>query len=176
MPVIQGEVPISVEDLRKAAEQSQSGQAPTVRVAVQVSSGELWHALREALTENPSEIAAFKQAISQNPDEADQLIAQLLQWQAQLKAPALSSTEAELLLRINQPIPAGLQQRYDILLSKRQEESLLPDEYDELLKLTEQIETLEAKRVATLGDLARLRNTSLRALITSLGLQPLSHG
>ena len=88
----------------------------------------------------------------------------------------MSNTEAALLLRINQPIPAELQQRYDLLLAKRAAETLLPDEYDDLLRLTEQIETLDAQRVEALTELARLRGTSLRALMTSLGIPPLNPG
>lgn len=88
----------------------------------------------------------------------------------------MANTEAALLLRINHPIPAELQQGYDLLLAKRQTETLLPNEYDDLLRLTEQIETLEAQRVAALAELARLRGTSLRALMTRLGIPALNPG
>jgi hypothetical protein len=86
------------------------------------------------------------------------------------------TADGELLLLINRPIPAELQQRYDLLLAKRQTETLLPNEYDDLLRLTEQIETLEAQRVAALAELARLRGTSLRALMTRLGIPALNPG
>jgi hypothetical protein len=84
----------------------------------------------------------------------------------------LSNTEAALLLRINQPIPAELQQRYDLLLAKRLAETLLPDEYNELLRFTGQIEALEARRLDALAELARLRGISLRAVMSSLGISP----
>jgi hypothetical protein len=83
------------------------------------------------------------------------------------------TADSEPLRRINQPIPTELQQRYDLLLAKRQAEILAPDEYDELLRLTGEIETLEARRVEALAELARLRGTSLRALMNSLGVSTL---
>ena len=45
-------------------------------------------------------------------------------------------------------------------------------EHEELLRLTNQVEGLEADRLAHLAELARLRRTSLTALMEELGIQP----
>lgn len=96
---------------------------------------------------------------------------QVIALQAQRKAPSLPQAEAELLLKINQGMPSELQQRYDELISKRRAEILTPEEYEELLYLTEQIEHLEARRMECLAELARLRKTSLTSLMENLRIQ-----
>lgn len=56
-------------------------------------------------------------------------------------------------------------------MAKRQAEILTPEEHSELLHLTEQIEKLQAQRMEYLAELARLRGTSLTALMKNLGIQ-----
>ncbi len=61
---------------------------------------------------------------------------------------------------------------YDQLIAKRQTENLTPDEYSQLLSLSDRIETLEANRIESIAELARLRQTSLTTLMAQLGIQP----
>lgn len=103
--------------------------------------------------------------------ELDKFVFQVIGVQAQRKAPSLPQVEAELLLKINQGVPPEVQKRYEELIAKRQAETLAPDEYDELLRLTDQIENLEARRMEYLAELARLRKTSLTALMETLGIR-----
>ena len=84
----------------------------------------------------------------------------------------LSKDETELLLKINQSLSAYVQQRFNELVVKRQAETLTPEEHQELLQLTDQIEKSDAKRVQYLTELARLRGTSLTALMKDLGIRP----
>lgn len=84
----------------------------------------------------------------------------------------LSREESELLLKINQGIPEKTRQRYHELIEKRQDETLVPDEYEELLVLTDQIETCDAKRIEYLADLAHIRNIPLTVLMDELGIHP----
>lgn len=79
--------------------------------------------------------------------------------------------ESQLLLKINQGIPADLQRKYDELMKKRRAETITSEEYSELLRLTNQIEKLDAERVRWLIDLARYRQLSLPALMEQLGIQ-----
>jgi len=104
--------------------------------------------------------------------ELEQFVPQIIALQARHKAPTLPKDEADLLLRINQGMPPDIQKRYDKLTAKRRAETLTPDEYSELLRLTDHIEKLEAKRVEYIAELARLRKTSLTALMKELGIQP----
>lgn len=69
-------------------------------------------------------------------------------------------------------VPPDLQKRYNELIAKRQAEILTADEYEELLRLTHETEKLEARRMEYLGELARLRGTSLTALMENLGIRP----
>lgn len=84
----------------------------------------------------------------------------------------LSLAEVELLQKINQGLPSELGQRYSALIAKRDAETLIPDEHEELINLTDQVEQLEAQRVAYLVELARLRNTTVAALIQELDIRP----
>jgi hypothetical protein len=106
------------------------------------------------------------------PRELAMFVAQVLALRAKRDAPHLSHKEAALLMRINQGIPADLQRSYDDLITKRRATTLTPEDHAELLQLTDRIETLEADRIATLADLARLRHTSLTDLMHTLGIQP----
>lgn len=112
-------------------------------------------------------------AVDQLPTfEFEQFVEQILLRRAQRHAPRLSATESQLLLKINQGIPADLQQKYDELIRKRRAETITPEEYSELLRLTNQIEKLDAERVSWLIELARYRQLSLPALMKQLGIQP----
>jgi hypothetical protein len=106
------------------------------------------------------------------PSELNQLVERLLAWRGQLMnpAPRLSAAETALLLKINQGFAPAPQQRYDELLEKRDARALTPEEYQELLALTDQVEALNVERVQALADLARLRQVSLPEVMRQLGL------
>ena len=104
--------------------------------------------------------------------ELEGLVFQILALRVRRQAPSLLQDEARLLLKINQGLSPEVQKRYDELIAKRWSESLTTDEYDELLRLTDQIENLEARRMEYLAELARLRQTSLTKLMENLGIHP----
>lgn len=106
-----------------------------------------------------------------NTFELEQFTAKVIALQSQRKAPHLTSNETELLLKINQGIPAEIQSRYHTLIEKRESEMLTENEYEALLTLTEAIEKIEAKRSECLAELARLRQTTLPSLMKELGIQ-----
>ena len=87
----------------------------------------------------------------------------------------LSAAEARLLMEINQSLAGIAWPRYHALIAKRQAETLTPDEQQELITLSDQIEAANMQRVEALAELARLRNTTLNALIQDLGLKPVAH-
>ncbi len=84
----------------------------------------------------------------------------------------LSSHESALLLKINQGIPPAVQQRYDELIDKRDARTLTPEEYRELLDMTDQVELFDAKRMERIMELARLREQPLSVLLEELGISP----
>jgi len=104
--------------------------------------------------------------------ELEQFVFQVIALRAKRQAPSLPRAESELLLKINEGLPSDVQQRYANLIAKRQAETLTPDEYAELLKLTQQAEQLQVRRVEYLAELARGRGISLSALIENLGIHP----
>jgi hypothetical protein len=127
---------------------------PKLQVEVQLSSEELLKAVAQLSL----------------PD-LERFVSQVILLQAQRKTSNLPQAEAELLLKINQGIPSDTQNYYDELITKREAETLTPDEHNQLLELTEQIEKLQAQRIEYLAELARLRKTSLTALMENLGIQ-----
>jgi hypothetical protein len=128
---------------------------PVVQIEAQLSTKELLKAVTQ---------------LSQR--ELEQFASQVIALTAQRRAPSLPQVESELLLKINQGVPPDIQKRYNELIAKRQAEILTPDEYEELLRLTQQVEKLEARRVEYLAELACLRGTSLTALMENLGIRP----
>ena len=113
---------------------------------------------------------ALLQAVGQlNAADLERVTAQVLRLQAQRKASSLSSRETELLLKINQGTPEAANARYQALQSKRQE--LTAEEHRELSRLINQREKLQAQRLESLAELARLRNTTLRGVMKQLGIQ-----
>jgi len=107
--------------------------------------------------------------------ELDQLFSRIIALRAQRKAPHLSAKESELLMKINQGLPAEVQMRLNALADKRRAGTLTSEEHRELLGLVNQLENAEAKRVEALGELARLRGVSVTALMQSLGIRPLEY-
>ena len=82
----------------------------------------------------------------------------------------VSSIELDLLQKINQRLPTEQQARYSELISKRMAETLTSGEHDELLRITEQVETMNAERIAHLAKLAQHRQTTLTHLMANLGI------
>jgi hypothetical protein len=113
----------------------------------------------------------FDAALQLPPLELDQLVARLQTLRRKTKVPRLSQPESELLRRINQGVPAQLQQRSGALRRKRSRQKLTRKEQQELLSLSKQIEHLDLERLRHLAELAKLRDISLPDLMRQLGLK-----
>jgi len=79
-------------------------------------------------------------------------------------------SETKLLQEINRSLPPHIQQRYDELTARRREETLTLTEHEELLALIDRIERADAKRMRALTKLAQLRDVSVTALMSKLGI------
>jgi hypothetical protein len=128
---------------------------PTIQIEANLSNEQILNAARQM-----------------SRQELSQLVEQVLALRARHEASVLPAAESELLLKINQPVPDDLQRRYDELIARRDERALSPEERQELLRLTDQVELLEAERVKRLIELAQLRHVSLDDLMRSLGMEP----
>ncbi|MEK6284506.1 MAG: hypothetical protein AABO57_02055 [Acidobacteriota bacterium] len=73
--------------------------------------------------------------------------------------------------RINEALPAELMARLCELEAKRDNSSLSEAEAEELLTLSDRAEQLHAERLEALADLAKLRGTTLTALMDQLGIR-----
>ncbi len=78
--------------------------------------------------------------------------------------------ESQLLLKINKGLSLKESERYQLLNKKRFDEIISEEEYLELEKLVNKIEKLNVTRLKHLTILARLRNVSVRELMTQLNL------
>jgi len=87
-------------------------------------------------------------------------------------APCLPAGEADLLQAINRGLPAETWERYHKLMECRQDETLAPEEYAELVALTDIVEQAHAARMTCVAELARMRGVSIDDLMTELGIGP----
>jgi hypothetical protein len=84
------------------------------------------------------------------------------------------SAELELLQKINQALPAELQQQYNDLSTKMRSQIITPEEHQDLLKLIDVIEQADGDRLQHLIKLSQLRNISLVELMQQLQIHPQS--
>jgi len=129
---------------------------PTVTISAQLSKEDLLQAVQQL-----------------SLPELEQFVTDLIAVKAKKKAPHLSHNEAELLLKINQGISPDLEQDYQNLIDKRNQEVLTDAEYQELIKLTDIVENYQAQRLEYLVKLAQLRQVSLSDLMTQLEIKPI---
>jgi hypothetical protein len=104
----------------------------------------------------------------ETPD-LEQFVGQINALLAQRKVPS-PRRETELLELINQGLPEAIQSRYDELQAKLQDETIAPDEHEELLALIDPVEQATADRLRSLIELSQLRQVSLDELMTQLGI------
>lgn len=95
----------------------------------------------------------------------DRLASAVLAIRAKRAAPNVPNEEAELLLESQVRMPEETQTRYDELIAKRDSEALTSAEYKELLKLTQESELVDLRRVRALTKLASLRGVTLDELM-----------
>jgi hypothetical protein len=132
---------------------------PTIHVEAEVGQADLLKAVEQL-----------------DPAEFDHFVSQVLTLRARREAPGVSSSETELLLRINQGLPEELSQRYEELLQKRSDQPLTPEDEAEIQGLTDRVEQRQADRVQAMVDLARIRGVTLTKLMADLGITPPNDG
>jgi len=87
-----------------------------------------------------------------------------------IRGTSLPEPDANLLKQINRGFPESWWNHYHELIRKRQESLLSAEEHLELIRLTDQVERREAKRLQALVKLAKLRRQPLTSLMKDLGL------
>jgi hypothetical protein len=84
----------------------------------------------------------------------------------------LYQEEAFLLQRINQVLSEATWQEYHHLIAKRRAETLMQEEHERLIALSDGIEAAHTERIAHVAELAQLRQTPLKTLMAQLGIKP----
>lgn len=79
----------------------------------------------------------------------------------------MSKNEAELLQKINQGLPPEIRKRYAELNAKLHEETITPEEHQELLQLVDRIELADAER----PEHDPVRNVSVDTLMNQLEIR-----
>jgi hypothetical protein len=90
---------------------------------------------------------------------------------AQRKTNPLAHAEADLLQKINIGLSQETWDRYHALIVKRRAETLNTEEQARLIEISDRIEQANAHRIEALIELAKLRNTSIAALMQELGIK-----
>ena len=106
--------------------------------------------------------------------ELDRFVARVIALRAERVAPVASEAEAGVLLRISRGLPPEARARYTDLKAKRDAETLTVEEHGELLRLTDDVEKIQAERIEALAELARLRGMGLTEVMADLGIRPSS--
>ena len=86
--------------------------------------------------------------------------------------PRLSARESELLGQINLGLSAETWGRYHDLREKLAAETLRPEEHAELMRIANEMELANARRLEPLAELAQLRGVPLPSLMKALGIRP----
>jgi hypothetical protein len=119
---------------------------------------------------SPEEFKAFLEAIAEGSDDIP-----VSSPEARTREginSGLPGKEAALLERINEGLPAETWQRYHDLKAKRDARTLTQEEHAELISISDSIEEWNARRLAFVAALARLRGVPFPELVRQLGLTP----
>lgn len=83
----------------------------------------------------------------------------------------VSRKEAELIFKINTVFPSDKRESYNRLYAKSREATLPETEHQELLKLNDEFEILNTKRIKYIGELAKIRQQTLEEVINDLKIK-----
>jgi hypothetical protein len=103
--------------------------------------------------------------------QLEDLISRLKELRQQRLTKRLPSDEAELIEKLNNWLPADIQEQLSALIAKRDANTLNPREQSELAALIEKAKEAHNNRVEVLTELASLRGISLTALMNDLGVR-----
>ena len=103
-------------------------------------------------------------AVAQMPDgEFDRFVekAQKIRQKGKTKKQTVSNAEADLLHKINTIFLPEKRREYNKLYARFKDEDLKEGEYEKLLKLNDEFEMLNVKRIELIAALAKLRGQTL---------------
>lgn len=89
---------------------------------------------------------------------------------------SLNDEENKLLKQIKTSVLSAKQVRFNYLIARRDASIITVNEYEELLKLTDDIEKSDTIRLKRMAKLADLKGISLAETLTVFGINPYQHG
>jgi hypothetical protein len=89
----------------------------------------------------------------------------------QKRKAVMSTRESAIMRVVNRGLSIGKSARLEQLQIKLRQETIRPREHQQLLRLSDELESLAAQRLKALIELASLRKTSVPKLISELGLR-----
>ena len=107
--------------------------------------------------------------------QLDRLVPEVLALRVEKLKLGLPREETRLLRGINRTLPETKRAAYAALSAKRRDGSLGPAEHQELLRLSDELESLNAERLRCLSGLAGFRGVTVPKLMRELGLRSLAH-
>ena len=126
------------------------------------------------LVDLPSEIEARVHEVAQAEGlDVSALMREAVEARVRQYDPARPLTESDLLLRINRSFSESFWDTYRSFIAKRRAETLTPQEQQELIGMSDQLEAWHVERLRYLVKLAELRQVPLDALTQQLGLRPM---
>ena len=121
---------------------------------------------------NPAGLLRAMRKLS--PEELDDILAQLQRLRVVQRGQTLPEREASCLAAINRTLPSATRVAYRRLEAKRRVGKLTKVEHRELLRLSDELEVLNAARASSLATLATLRRIAVPELMATLGLESLN--
>ena len=85
-------------------------------------------------------------------------------------------TENKLLKQIKSRLTSSKQIRFEYLIARRDARTITEQEFNELLKLTDDIEKNDLLRLKRISKLADLKRMTLPEVVQFYNLQPMAHG
>lgn len=86
------------------------------------------------------------------------------------QANSLPPAEADLIETINQTLSLTEQTQYQVLIEKRQAETLTEAEYQCLIELSDRLDFYHSQRMTALAQLGRMRQKSLLGMMAEFGI------
>ena len=110
-----------------------------------------------------------------NDAEFEDFFKKLLLLRESSRAGLISELELTLLQQIHEGLPKEKQIRLNLLIAKRDAEIINDEEYEELLDLTAEIESLDLNRLKSMTQLAELRKITLPEVVELFNIRPITH-
>ena len=104
--------------------------------------------------------------------ELDTIARRALWLRAKQLVPHLSERETELFQEIYREKRSSFREQFDNLNAKLHAGTILPEEHQEFIALTEEAEAFDVRRLQAPVELSQLRRKSLPSLMKQLGLKP----